>query len=554
MIDIVAKRYKIKAVIGQGGMADVYLAFDQILNREVAIKVLRDKLAEDPVTLVRFQREASAASKLSHPNVVDIYDVGESEGYHYIVMEYVRGRTLKQLISQRGALDYHEAIGIMHQLTSAIVTAHAHHIIHRDIKPQNVLVKDDGTVKITDFGLAIANDAVQLTYYNTVMGSAHYLAPETAQGKEPNGQIDIYSLGIVFYELLTGDVPFRGSTPTEIAIKHLREPMPYPRLFNPSIPQSVENIVLKATAKDVEERYERADEMLYDLEHCLETAYRNMPRLVLKHPTMDIIEVEDGHVKVQKKAARKPEVRKKKRHEWITVGMWTAGLAIVCVLAVAIGTVTGAIRFSGFLGYETMPEIVGMTEQEARDALTQAHFSLENVRFENALSDTVEQGRVIRASEKEGSVILSDSPIDVVVSKGLGFLVQDYTGLELASVQQELAAQNVHLDVQIEYQGEPNTNPGVILKQSLLEPGDRIDPDANVPIHFVVSQYPTITIPSTLIGMDVEEAKDYLNSQGIAVLTRKVSGSTLNKVTSTSPPAGSEYTQEGTDSVVTLYY
>lgn len=554
MIDIVAKRYKIKAVIGQGGMADVYLAFDQILNREVAIKVLRDKLAEDPVTLVRFQREASAASKLSHPNVVDIYDVGESEGYHYIVMEYVRGRTLKQLISQRGALDYHEAIGIMHQLTSAIVTAHAHHIIHRDIKPQNVLVKDDGTVKITDFGIAIANDAVQLTYYNTVMGSAHYLAPETAQGKEPNGQIDIYSLGIVFYELLTGDVPFRGSTPTEIAIKHLREPMPYPRLFNPSIPQSVENIVLKATAKDVEERYERADEMLYDLEHCLETAYRNMPRLVLKHPTMDIIEVEDGHVKVQKKAARKPEVRKKKRHEWITVGMWTAGLAIVCVLAVAIGTVTGAIRFSGFLGYETMPEIVGMTEQEARDALTQAHFSLENVRFENALSDTVEQGRVIRASEKEGSVILSDSPIDVVVSKGLGFLVQDYTGLELASVQQELAAQNVHLDVQIEYQGEPNTNPGVILKQSLLEPGDRIDPDANVPIHFVVSQYPTITIPSTLIGMNVEEAKDYLNSQGIAVLTRKVSGSTLNKVTSTSPPAGSEYTQEGTDSVVTLYY
>lgn len=554
MIDIVAKRYKIKAVIGQGGMADVYLAFDQILNREVAIKVLRDKLAEDPVTLVRFQREASAASKLSHPNVVDIYDVGESEGYHYIVMEYVRGRTLKQLISQRGALDYHEAIGIMHQLTSAIVTAHAHHIIHRDIKPQNVLVKDDGTVKITDFGIAIANDAVQLTYYNTVMGSAHYLAPETAQGKEPNGQIDIYSLGIVFYELLTGDVPFRGSTPTEIAIKHLREPMPYPRLFNPSIPQSVENIVLKATAKDVEERYERADEMLYDLEHCLETAYRNMPRLVLKHPTMDIIEVEDGHVKVQKKAARKPEVRKKKQHEWITVGMWTAGLAIVCVLAVAIGTVTGAIRFSGFLGYETMPEIVGMTEQEARDALTQAHFSLENVRFENALSDTVEQGRVIRVSEKEGSVILSDSPIDVVVSKGLGFLVQDYTGLELASVQQELAAQNVHLDVQIEYQGEPNTNPGVILKQSLLEPGDRIDPDANVPIHFVVSQYPTITIPSTLIGMDVEEAKDYLNSQGIAVLTRKVSGSTLNKVTSTSPPAGSEYTQEGTDSVVTLYY
>lgn len=191
-------------------MADVYLAQDLILSREVAIKILRQSLANDPMTLVRFQREASAASKLSHPNVVDIYDVGEADGYHYIVMEYIRGRTLKQLINQRGALDYHEAISIMKQLTSAIAKAHANHIIHRDIKPQNVLVKDDGTAKLTDFGIAIANDAVQLTYYNTVMGSAHYLAPETAQGKEPNEQIDIYSLGIVFYELLTGDVPFRG--------------------------------------------------------------------------------------------------------------------------------------------------------------------------------------------------------------------------------------------------------------------------------------------------------------------------------------------------------
>lgn len=553
MIQMIAKRYEIRSVIGQGGMADVYLAFDRILNREVAIKVLRDKLADDPVTLVRFQREASAASKLSHPNVVDIYDVGESNGCHYIVMEYVRGRTLKQLIAQRGALDYHEALGIMHQLTSAIVTAHANHIIHRDIKPQNVLVKDDGTVKITDFGIAIANDAVQLTYYNTVMGSAHYLAPETAQGKEPNAQIDIYSLGIVFYELLTGDVPYRGNTPTEIAIKHLREPMPYPRLFNPSIPQSVENIVLKATAKDIEERYHEADEMLYDLEHCLESAYLNMPRIHLKHPTLEIIEVEDGHVKVQKKPVKKIQPVKK-RHEWITISMWLAGIAIVCVLGVAIGMLSGVIRFSGILGYETMPQIVGLTEEEAKAALEQAHFSLDNVHFENALSDTVAEGHVIKTNQKEGAIIQDDSSIQVTVSKGLGFLVQDYTGMTIEAVEQEFANQNVHFDISIEYQGEPNTNPGIILSQSLVEPGMRVDPDADTPIHFVISQYPTITIPSTLIGMDIEDAKDYLNSRGIAVMTRKNTSSQTNKVTGVDPGIGSVYTQEGTDSVVTLYY
>ena len=169
----VANRYEIISLIGQGGMADVYKAKDIILNRIVAIKILREKLSHDAMTLVRFQREASAASRLSHPNVVDIYDVGESDGMHYIVMEFIRGRTLKQLIQQRGALSVSESIQIMTQLTSAIDHAHKHNIIHRDIKPQNVLVKDDGTVKITDFGLAIANDAVQLTFTNAVMGSAH---------------------------------------------------------------------------------------------------------------------------------------------------------------------------------------------------------------------------------------------------------------------------------------------------------------------------------------------------------------------------------------------
>ena len=265
---MIAERYMIVSSLGEGGMADVYLAIDTILNREVAIKVLRGELSKDPVTLLRFQREANAVSKLNHPNVVDVYDVGEFEGRHYIVMEYVRGRTLKQLISQRGALHQEEAVNIMIQLTSAVQHAHENDIIHRDIKPQNVLVKDDGTVKITDFGIALAHDTVQLTQSDAVLGSAHYLAPETTRGETPSNQVDIYALGIVFYELLTGNVPFHGDNPVQIAMKHLREEIPSVRDFNPTLPQSVENIIIKATVKNRKLRYQSAKDMLYDLHRC----------------------------------------------------------------------------------------------------------------------------------------------------------------------------------------------------------------------------------------------------------------------------------------------
>ena len=279
MDKMIAERYMLVSLLGEGGMADVYLAIDTILNREVAIKILRGELSKDPVTLLRFQREASAVSKLNHPNVVDVYDVGEYEGKHYIVMEYIRGRTLKQLISQRGALHKEEAVNIMKQLTSAVEHAHENHIIHRDIKPQNILVKDDGTIKITDFGIALAHDAVQLTQNDAVLGSAHYLAPETTRGEAPTVQVDIYALGIVFYELLTGSVPFKGDNPVQIAMKHLREEIPSVCEFNPTLPQAVENIILRATVKNREQRYHSAKEMLYDLECCLKPEYAHVDKL-----------------------------------------------------------------------------------------------------------------------------------------------------------------------------------------------------------------------------------------------------------------------------------
>lgn len=553
-INQIANRYEIISLVGQGGMADVYKAQDTILNRIVAIKILRQKLSEDPMTLVRFQREASAASRLSHPNVVDIYDVGEYNGMHYIVMEFIRGRTLKELIGLRGPLSVDEAVHIMRQLTSAIAHAHEHNIIHRDIKPQNILVKDDGTIKITDFGIAVANDAVQLTLNNAVMGSAHYLAPETAQGKDPDPKIDIYSMGIVFYELLTGSVPFQGKTPTEIAIKHLREPIPFVRDFNPSIPQSIENIVLKATAKNPVERYDSASDMLYELMHYNDISNRNVQRVTFKSQPVSNVEIDDdGYVKVEYEKPKK--VTKKPKRSFVPYVLGALGTIIAIILMFMIASLTGLIRFSGFLGYQTMPEVVSLTQEEALNVLEDANFDTSNVEIKEDVSDKFDEGLVISANYDEGEIIPGDADIVLTISKGPSFLVEDYTSRSLSEVQAELLAKGVTLNIEVEYQGAKDMDPGIILEQSGLNPGDRIDPDANETIKFVVSEYPTITIPYDLIGKDVNEAQAELNALGIAVLPiQQEGGSGSNIVVAVSPDVGSEYTQEGTDSVVTLYY
>ena len=553
MMEQIANRYEILSLIGQGGMADVYKAKDTILNRIVAIKVLRDKLSQDAMALVRFQREASAASRLSHPNVVDIYDVGEYEGMHYIVMEFIRGRTLKELIAQRGALDVDEAIGIMKQLVSAINHAHENNIIHRDIKPQNVLVKDDGTIKITDFGIAVANGSVQLTFNNTVMGSAHYLAPETTQGKEPNEQVDIYSLGIVFYELLTGKVPFTGKTPTEIAIKHLRKPMPFVRDFNPNIPQSVENIILKATAKNLSQRYVSCKEMLYDLIHCLDPEYRDMKRIkVDQNPSKELVKYDNGHLDFEED---KPERNDKKKRNWIPVLMTTAAIVIGIVVLVLIASITGIIKISGFLGYQTMPNVIGQTQEEAIDTLQDAHFNTSKVSYIYKANDKYEEGTIIKSSYKDGDVILNDSKIVLTVSKGSTYLVPDFTDGALVDAEYELEKNCPNVKIVVEYKGKKDLDPGIVLKQKGLTPGTRIDPDGKETITFVVSSYPSIVIPSDLLGKDVLDAKDELNNLGIAVVLSKITdGSGSNKVVNVSPDVGTEYVQEGTDSVVTLYY
>ena len=257
-------------MVGGGGMANVYLARDMILDRDVALKILRMDFNNDEEFIKRFNREAQSATSLAHPNIVSIYDVGEDGDIYYIVMEYVEGMTLKQYIQKNDPIPIEKALDIMKQITAAISHAHHNGIIHRDIKPQNILIDHEGNVKITDFGIAIALSSTNITQTNAVLGSVHYLSPEQARGGMANKKSDIYSLGIVMFELFTGRLPFSGESAISIALKHLQSETPSPKRWNPDIPQSVENIILKATAKDSFYRYESVDAMWEDLRTALD--------------------------------------------------------------------------------------------------------------------------------------------------------------------------------------------------------------------------------------------------------------------------------------------
>lgn len=568
MNKMIGERYMLVTSLGEGGMADVYLAVDTILNREVAIKVLRGELGKDPVALLRFQREANAVSKLNHPNVVDVYDVGECEGRHYIVMEYVRGRTLKQLISQRGALNCDEAVNIMMQLTSAVQHAHENHIIHRDIKPQNVLVKDDGTVKITDFGIALAHDAVQLTQSNAVLGSAHYLAPETTRGETPTNQVDIYALGIVFYELLTGSVPFNGDNPVQIAMKHLREEVPSVKEFNPTIPQSVENIIIKATVKNRSLRYQSANDMLIDLDDCLLPEKRNVAKLVFQEesqPTLVMDAKKSSPTKKQNKAKSKvipiedeEEDRPEKSHTKLIIVIL---LGIICVAAtIAI------LFFSGMLTSEktiVVPDVQGVNQRDAQQTLKLSGFDASNIKIKEALSDDVEKGKVISISPEIGSDAKKGTSFTLTISKGIYFVVDDYINQLYEDVKAQLEKENANLEVKVEYSYAVDKKAGYIIEQKGHVKGDKLDPDEKESITFVVTAKPTKVLEN-MIGRNVEEVQDELQKEGFVVVTSTLSTSELseeelaeikhNVVIQTDPKEGTKYTQEGEEYIMLYYY
>lgn len=429
-------RYEIIKSIGEGGMANVYLAQDTILNRKVAIKVLRGDLANDEKFIRRFQREAIAASSLSHPNIVEMYDVGEDNGTYYIVMEYVEGRTLKQLLKKRGTLTLPEVIDIMLQLTDGIAHAHDSYIIHRDLKPQNIMIADDGAIKITDFGIAMALNSTQLTQTNSVMGSVHYLPPEQASGKGSTTKSDIYSMGILFFELITGKLPFKGDNAVEIALKHMKDDIPSVRKMNPNIPQSIENIILKSTAKNPKNRYNDVKEMYNDLKTALSEDRANEAKYEYKYPEHDIDEKESvlQEIKDDDDKVAKQITNEKKNKSNIII--WIL-LAIFLVGIVGIGIVI----YPTFKGSDNIkiPDVTNLSVDQAEKALTNLGFNVANETVKE-YSDKIAEGKVIGTDPAIGRSRPKGTTITLLESLGKNdtYTIEDYTGKNYIEVQTTL--------------------------------------------------------------------------------------------------------------------
>lgn len=521
-------RYEIVKSIGEGGMANVYLANDKILDRKVAIKVLRGDLSSDDKFIRRFQREALSVSNLSHPNIVEVYDVGEEDGEYYIVMEYIEGKTLKQLLKKRESLTLTEVIDIMTQLTDGISHAHESYIIHRDIKPQNIMIQDDGRIKITDFGIAMALNATQLTQTNSVMGSVHYLPPEQASGKGATVKSDIYSMGILMYELLTGTVPFKGDNAVEIALKHMKDKIPSIRKQDPSIPQSVENILLKATAKNPRNRYDTAKEMHEDLLNCLKEEHANDKKIVFEYPENDI----DDNTPITpttkpKKKIEKPKEEEidedteeliteikndssekeddnnndddaleeyfeqpKKRNTLIII-LTSFFLLLLISLGVFWLITTKEVKDV------VVPNVENLTLEKAINILTKEGFTYTT---EQKNSENIEVGYVIKTSPKAGSTRKKGDTITIIESIGGNYIyLEDYTNKNYTEVKAKLELLKINVLIEkkdVEDKEKYKDKENIIIDQSpkytegeektVIEAGDTI----TLYIPNIVDEYP----------------------------------------------------------------
>ncbi|MBP2077597.1 Stk1 family PASTA domain-containing Ser/Thr kinase [Oceanobacillus polygoni] len=576
------ERYKIIEKIGGGGMANVYLARDTILNRDVAVKALRMEYIHDDEFIARFDREAQSATSLSHPNIVNIYDVGEEDQVLYMVMEYVDGMTLKEYIQNYGPIDVQEALDIMKQLISAIAHAHANDIVHRDIKPQNILMNSFGQAKVTDFGIAIALSATSLTQTNSILGSVHYLSPEQARGGMATKKSDIYSIGIVLYELLTGKLPFSGQSPVSIALKHLQTSTPSVRRFNQDIPQSVENIVLKATAKDPFHRYEN----IYELEEAVENALHPdklneplyAPPVEVGEETKAIPIITDQQIeedmeqatlvhqfdegtknypednpaensagkkvkkakKGKKPAKAKPAKKKRGKKKWIMI-------LVVLFLLLAAGVAAMFIIPDLMQPKDVIVKDVSEYEvEEARDILEADKFVVEE---EETYSDEIEEGLVVQTDPRAGRTAKEGSTVTLFVSQGKERVTfEDYVGRDFSQVSRLLEDEGFTNVMPIEKHSDRPA--GEIITQIQPEPGSEVVPSEERVI-FEVSIGPEAISLNNLVGMTIDEAKSYLDGENLVMNVIEENSETVpeGEVTRQDPASGAEVEEDSTVNV-----
>ena len=572
---IFAERYRIVKQIGRGGMADVYLAKDLILDgEEVAVKVLRTNYQTDPIAVARFQREARAMADLDHPHIVRITDIGEEDGQQYLAMEYVAGLDLKRYIKEHHPLSNEEAVRIMGQILLAMRLAHTRGIVHRDLKPQNILLTPDGTAKVTDFGIAVAFAETSLTQTNSMLGSVHYLSPEQARGSKATVQSDIYAMGIIFYEMLTGHIPYDGDSAVTIALQHFQKPLPSVIAENPSVPQALENVVIKATAKKLTDRYKSVAEMYVDLSSSLSYNRRNEPKLVFddatKADTKTLPKVSQSTLtsipKVQTQSP-KPQTAKpsqqvsednyatkpvKKRKFRVRYMILLASILLVAASLIWILSRTPATI--------AIPDVAGQTVAEAKETLKKANFEVGEEKSE--ASEKVEEGRIIRTDPEAGKTRKEGSKINLVVSSGKqSFQLSNYIGRKSTDVIAELKQKKVPENlIKIEEEESSESEAGTVLRQSPAA-GTTYDLSKASTITLTVAKKVTSVAMPSYTGSSLEFTKNNLvqivgikeaNIEVVEVSTAPA-GTAEGTVVEQSPKAGEKVDLTKTRVKISIY-
>ncbi|MFS9297203.1 Stk1 family PASTA domain-containing Ser/Thr kinase [Streptococcus oralis] len=572
---IFAGRYRILKQIGRGGMADVYLAKDLILDgEEVAVKVLRTNYQTDPIAVARFQREARAMADLDHPHIVRITDIGEEDGQQYLAMEYVAGLDLKRYIKENYPLSNEEAVRIMGQILLAMRLAHARGIVHRDLKPQNILLTPDGTAKVTDFGIAVAFAETSLTQTNSMLGSVHYLSPEQARGSKATFQSDIYAMGIIFYEMLTGHIPYDGDSAVTIALQHFQKPLPSVIAENPSVPQALENVVIKATAKKLSDRYQSVSEMYVDLSTSLSYNRRNEPKLIFddanKADTKTLPKVSQStltsipktQVQEERPSVRKPtqeisnqaSVQKpaKKRKFKARYMILVASVLLVAASLIWIFSRTPATI--------AIPDVAGQTVAEAKETLKKSNFEAGEEKSE--ASETVAEGRVIRTDPEAGSGRKEGSKVNLIVSSGKqSFQLSNYVGRKSSDVIAELKEKKVPENlIKIEEEESSEGEEGTVLRQTPAA-GSTYDLTKATSIVLTVAKKVTSVSMPSYIGSSLEFTKNNLiqivgvkeaNIEVVEVSTAP-EGTTAGTVVSQDPKPGEKVDLNKTRIKISIY-
>lgn len=555
-------RYLILGNIGSGGMANVFLARDLILDREVAIKVLRYDFLNDQSAIRRFQREMLASTELVHPNIVTVYDAGQEGETQFLVMEYVKGMDLKRYIQTQYPIPYGRIVDIMQQILSAVALAHQHRIIHRDLKPQNILIDESGTVKITDFGIAVALSETSITQTNSMLGSVHYLSPEQARGSMATNQSDIYAIGIILYEMLTGKVPFDGESAVTIALKHFQEEIPSVRLYDRHVPQSLENVVLKATAKDPIDRYQSAEEMSADLATALDPSRLNEPawhpanhveetkvlpnlteQMPSVAPAVEVTTPPEKDIEEKPKPAKKKnkDQKPKSKKKWLFLG-------IVAVLVVGIAAIAFSV-LGGGKNEISVPDVSNLSESAARSKLQEAGLKAAG-QTEEITSDKIPEGKVVKTNPEAKAIVQKGREVVLYISTGGHKIkMKNYTDMEYKEAVEALVKLDFkESNIKKKEEYSDTVEKGKIISQT-PEANSEVTPD-KTSVKFVVSKGAKPIKISDYVGMTINEALLDLANNGInesqVEQTQQESDKEAGTILSQTPSAGSSVTPGNT--------